>query len=113
MRPAPTNPANPTISPELTANETYDSSPLWSPEDDRIAFTSSRQSVGEIYVRPVSGNQDATALYYSILAAQALNFPPSALTRSVMRSRSLFTSTARKAGRMEAQAMAVGSSIRA
>ena len=47
----------------FTFDPADDRSPIWSPEDDRIAFVSARESVGEIYVRPVSGNQAPTLLH--------------------------------------------------
>jgi Tol biopolymer transport system component len=40
-----------------------DRTPLWSPDDLLIAFTSSRASTGEIYVRPVSGQEPAKLIY--------------------------------------------------
>jgi serine/threonine protein kinase len=42
-----------------------DRTPLWSPDDLRIAFSSSRSSAGEIYVRPVSGEEPAKLIYAS------------------------------------------------
>ncbi len=47
----------------FTFDPADDRSPLWSPDDERIAFVSSRQSVGEVYVRPVSGNQAPSLLF--------------------------------------------------
>ena len=47
----------------ITFDPADDRGPTWSPDDDRIAFTSARRNVGEIYVRPVSGNQDPTLLH--------------------------------------------------
>jgi len=47
----------------FTFDPADDRSPVWSPEDDRIAFASSRQTVGEIYERPVSGKGVATLLH--------------------------------------------------
>jgi Tol biopolymer transport system component len=47
----------------FTFDPADDRSPIWSPDDGRIAFVSSRQTVGEIYVRPVSGNEAPTLLH--------------------------------------------------
>ena len=47
----------------LTFDPADDRSPIWAPDDDRIAFVSARGSVGEIYARPVSGNREATLLH--------------------------------------------------
>jgi len=41
----------------FTFDPADDRGPIWSPDDTRIAFVSARNAVGEIYVRPVSGNQ--------------------------------------------------------
>ena len=37
--------------------------PQWSPNDDRVAFSSLREVEGRIFVRPTSGQGDATLLY--------------------------------------------------
>jgi serine/threonine-protein kinase len=47
----------------FTFDPADDRAPIWSPDDDRIAFVSARESVGEILVRPVSGNQESTQLH--------------------------------------------------
>lgn len=49
----------------FTFDSADDRSPIFSPDDDRIAFASSRQTIGEIYVRPVSGNEPPTLLHSS------------------------------------------------
>jgi Tol biopolymer transport system component len=43
-----------------TADERY---PLWSPDDSQLAFMSGRNAEGEIYVRPTSGQGDASLLF--------------------------------------------------
>jgi Tol biopolymer transport system component len=47
----------------FTFDPADDRSPLWSPDDDRIVFVSSRQNVGEIYERPVSGQATPKLLH--------------------------------------------------
>jgi Tol biopolymer transport system component len=46
----------------FTFDSADDRSPLWSPDDSSIVFSSARNSVGEIYQRPVSGQGGATLL---------------------------------------------------
>jgi serine/threonine protein kinase len=47
----------------LTFDPKDDRTPVWSPDDRLIAFTSSRDAEGEIYVRPASGQGEAELLY--------------------------------------------------
>ena len=47
----------------FTFDPADDRHPVWSPDDQRIAFASSRETVGDIYVRPASGTGDATLLH--------------------------------------------------
>ena len=47
----------------FTFDPADDRSPLWSPDDSQIVFESSRQGSGELYVRPSSGQGDATLLF--------------------------------------------------
>jgi serine/threonine protein kinase len=49
----------------FTFDPADDRSPLWSPDDERIVFASSRETAGEIYERPSSGQGSATLLYSS------------------------------------------------
>jgi Tol biopolymer transport system component len=46
----------------FTFDTADDRQPLWSPDDDRLVFTSSRASRGEIWMRPTSG-QEAELLF--------------------------------------------------
>ena len=46
----------------FTFDPADDRTPLWSPDDSRLAFTSTRKAAGEIYVRPTSGQGDAQLL---------------------------------------------------
>jgi Tol biopolymer transport system component len=43
-----------------TASDRY---PLWSPDDDRLAYTSAHEAEGEIWVRPTSGLGDAQLVF--------------------------------------------------
>jgi dipeptidyl aminopeptidase/acylaminoacyl peptidase len=47
----------------FTFDPADDRSPLWSPDDSRLAFVSSRVAQGEVYVRPTSGQDDASLIY--------------------------------------------------
>jgi Tol biopolymer transport system component len=47
----------------FTFDPADDRSPIWSPDDQKIAFSSARQTVGEIYERPVSGQSEPRLLH--------------------------------------------------
>jgi Tol biopolymer transport system component len=47
----------------FTFHASDDRTPVWSPDDSRIAFSSTREALGEIWVRPSSGQGDAELLY--------------------------------------------------
>lgn len=47
----------------LSFDPADDRTPLWAPDDLSIAFTSSRAATGEVYVRPVSGQEPAKLIY--------------------------------------------------
>ena len=47
----------------FTFDPADDRTPLWSPDDSQLAFASSRNGEGEIYVRPSSGQDDARLLF--------------------------------------------------
>lgn len=47
----------------FTFDSADDRTPLWSPDDSRLAFSSTRNAQGEIYVRPTSGQGDAQVLF--------------------------------------------------
>ena len=52
---------------EMRARFTFDPAddrtPLWSPDDSQLVFSSMRNTQGEIYLRPASGKSDAKLLY--------------------------------------------------
>lgn len=54
----------------FTFDPADDRTPIWSPDDHRLAFTSSRGSEGEIYVRPASGQGEATLLFAAKVQAE-------------------------------------------
>jgi Tol biopolymer transport system component len=47
----------------FTFDPADDRTPLWSPDDSQLAFSSARKAAGEIYVRPTSGQGDAKLLF--------------------------------------------------
>jgi len=47
----------------FTFDPADDRSPVWSPDDTQLMFSSSRSTQGEIYVRPTSGQGDAELLF--------------------------------------------------
>jgi len=47
----------------LTFDPADDRTPVWSPDDRQLAFSSGRKAEGEIYVRPSSGQGDDTLIY--------------------------------------------------
>ncbi|MCH7548037.1 MAG: protein kinase [Candidatus Krumholzibacteriota bacterium] len=49
----------------FTFHPADDRTPLWSPDDSKLAFCTSRESAGEIFVRPTSGRGDAELLFTS------------------------------------------------
>ena len=49
----------------FTFDPADDRQPLWSPDDGRLAFSSSRKSAGEIWVRPTTGKGDAEIVFTS------------------------------------------------
>ncbi|HXI03760.1 MAG TPA: hypothetical protein VNI57_11355, partial [Candidatus Saccharimonadales bacterium] len=53
------------ISTRFTFDPASDNSPVWSPDDKRIAFVSSRKGLGELWVKDASGTGEETLLYAS------------------------------------------------
>jgi eukaryotic-like serine/threonine-protein kinase len=47
----------------FTFDTADDRNPLWSPDDSQLVFSSMRDAEGRIYVRPTSGQSEATLLY--------------------------------------------------
>jgi len=47
----------------FTFHAADDRTPLWSPDDSQLAFASSRDAEGQIYLRPTSGQGDAQLLF--------------------------------------------------
>ncbi|MDX2472847.1 MAG: protein kinase [Candidatus Krumholzibacteria bacterium] len=47
----------------FTFNPTDDRTPLWSPDDSLLAYSSTEDAEGRFYVRPASGQDSATLLY--------------------------------------------------
>lgn len=47
----------------FTFDPADDRTPIWSPDDQQLAFASGRNGEGEIYVRPASGQGDAKLLF--------------------------------------------------
>ncbi len=47
----------------FTFDPVDDRTPLWSPDDGQLAFSSGRSAAGEIYVRPISGQGEAKLLH--------------------------------------------------
>jgi len=47
----------------FTFDAADDRTPIWSPDDSQVAFTSSRTAEGQIYVRPASGQGDAKLMF--------------------------------------------------
>jgi len=47
----------------FTFNPTDDRTPLWSPDDSQLAYSSTEEAEGRLYVRPASGQGNATLLY--------------------------------------------------
>jgi len=47
----------------FTFDPADDRTPLWSPDDSQLAFSSTRNAEGEIYMRPTSGQGDIRLLY--------------------------------------------------
>jgi Tol biopolymer transport system component len=47
----------------FTFDPVDDRTPLWSPDDSQLAFSSTRNAEGEIYVRPTSGQGDVKLLF--------------------------------------------------
>jgi Tol biopolymer transport system component len=47
----------------FTFDPADDRTPLWSPDDTHLAFSSARNTEGEIYMRPTSGQGDARLLF--------------------------------------------------
>ena len=47
----------------FTFDAADDRQPLWSPDDEQLAFSSGKTAVGEIWVRPTSGQGEAELLF--------------------------------------------------
>lgn len=59
----------------LTTTEAYESSPIWSPKGDKIAYASDRNGGKDVYIIPATGGQ-STRLTYNSVAETPEAFSP-------------------------------------
>lgn len=61
-----TVPANGGKATRLTTTEAYESSPIWSPKGDKIAYASDRNGGKDVYVIPATGGQSVRLTFNSV-----------------------------------------------